>query len=794
MLRAVAIAWAAGIFVGDVWHWSWPLALGVAGLALVVRVWSVWRGRYVGWSAVCLAVAGGSLAGALRPLAPEGLIEKERAVLVGRVAAPPLSIAGRVGLLVDVDSIELGGMVRAARARVHLSLHGPPQEQLLPGDVVRVPVRLHAPRGFANPGAPDAVRRAAMLGVVAGGGVHDAAALVRLADAVPSPTPERALLALRQSALSAINAAVPEPERGLVAALAFGERAGVGEAEEERWRRAGVSHVLSVSGLHLSLVTLAVFGGLTWLLLRIPRFGRRQPAARWAAPASLLVGLAYTILTGAEVATVRAMLVAGVFLGAILVGRRARLLDALFAAVLSILVVSPLSLFDPSFQLSVAACLGMALLATRATPAEPGLWLWRWLRGLLRASVAALAATLPITAWHFSELQPGGLLSNVVVVPLAELVVVPVGLAGGLSSVPWPALGRPLLLLAGFAAQLCGQLVGWFSWLPSLRVPAPTLIECALYYALLLMMHARRWRWAALLAAVLSAAVAGRVAAAWLSTTVEATFVDIGQGDAAILMLPGRKVVIVDGGGSFDPSFDPGRQVLAPLLWRRGVHHIDLLILSHPHPDHANGLGFLVENFSVGEVWTNGQETRQPGTVRLLAAAARRGIPVRFPHPLGLGGAHFFVHGPRSHGQLGLDPDRGENDNSLVIEVAYGGRRMLLSGDVEARAEAAFPDIGRIDVLKVPHHGSRTSSTTAWLAALRPSVAVISVGLHNQWGFPHATVLARYQALGTTVYRTDTDGAVTVSLRADGTIGVETQAHLDHASTHGAPSQTETPP
>lgn len=803
MVRVVAVAWAVGIFVGDGLRLGWRAGLCLAAAALLLRLWSLWRRRAVGWSAVCLAVAGGVLAEVPRPEVPVGLVGS-RLIVVGRVVAPPSCMSVKCALLVDVERIEVGGLAKAVRARVRLQLHGPPLESLLPGDAVRVPVRLHPPRGFANPGAPDAVRRAAMLGVVATGGVHDPAALVRLCDVRPTATPtatiERMLLALREAALVEVEATLPAPDAGLVGALSFGSRGGVGDEEEERWRHAGVSHVLSVSGLHLSLVTLLVFGGLTWLLLRIPRVGQRQPAARWAAPWAFAVGLGYTVLTGAEVATVRAMIVAGVFLGAVVVGRRGRLLDALFAAVLAILVVSPLALFDPSFQLSVAACLGMAGLAVRPDPAawpapRPQHRLLQWLGSVTRASLAALAATAPITAWHFSELQPGGLVSNLVMVPLAELVVVPLGLFGGLSSLVWRGLGRPLLLVAGFAARQCAALVAWFSWLPSLRVPAPTLLECALYYALLLTAVARRRRWALVLLATLVAAVGGRAASAYLGTALEVTFVDVGQGDAAVLVLPGRKVVVIDGGGSFDPSFDPGRQVLAPLLWRRGIRRIDLLVLSHPHPDHANGLAFLVENFAVGAIWTNGAATSQPGTVRLLEAARQRGVPVGFPQALQLGGASFRIHGPRDWtGGLGLDAALGENDNSLVLEVAYGGRRLLLSGDVEAAAEARLGQIGHVDVLKVPHHGSKTSSTAAWLATLRPQIAVISVGAANQWGFPHAPVLARYAAIGSKVYRTDTDGAVTVSLSAGGRITVDTMVDATVDTTVGTTARLDVEP
>jgi competence protein ComEC len=217
--------------------------------------------------------------------------------------------------------------------------------------------------------------------------------------------------------------------------------------------------------------------------------------------------------------------------------------------------------------------------------------------------------------------------------------------------------------------------------------------------------------------------------------------------------------------------------VIAPFLWRRGIGRIDILILSHPHPDHANGLASLVDSFEVGEIWTNGQETTQPGTLRLMELAARRGIPVRLPDARQLVGVTIETLGPVDpDGRLGVDSAASENDNSVVVRLGYAGRYLLFPGDLEAEGEAALisRDAERLhaDVLKVPHHGSRTSSTLAFLEAVRPRLAVFSVGDRNRWGFPHPSVVERYQELGTQQLRTDRDGAITVTIHAGGRIDV----------------------
>jgi competence protein ComEC len=669
-------------------------------------------------------------------------------------------------------------------ARVMVVLDGPPVEALLPGDLVRVPARLRAPRGFVNPGAPDLSRRAAADGIAATASVH-AAALARLARP-PRWSVARAIAVWRARMLGAIRARLDGDRAALVSSLVLGDRGDVSRPLDDAFRVAGVSHVLSVSGLHLAIAAFLFYVGLRRLLVRVPSLAASRSVQRWAAAAALPAVVVYTMLTGAAVATVRSCVVALVWLGAVALGRRTTALQALAIASLLILGASPLELFDPSFQLSFAAALGTSLLATRWSPTgRDGSWLrrlGRWVLRLCAASAAAIVATAPIGAWHFAQLAPAGIVSNVVVVPLAELGVVPVGLAG---CVAW-SLHVPgatwLLGLAGLLAQAMAIFTTWFARVaPAWHVPAPNLVEIVAWYAALLaiVVHGRRaWRAVGACALVVAASAGGRAYLRATSRTLTATFLDVGQGDACVLELPRGHVVVVDGGGSFDPRFDPGRQVIAPWLWRRGIRRIDLIVLSHPHPDHANGLATLVEQFPVGEIWTNGQETSQPGTVELLAAARRRGVALGPPRALALGGADLWPVWPLDEtGAIATDPARSENDNSLVVGVRWRDRRLLFAGDLEAEGETtllarAGPSL-TADVVKVPHHGSRTSSTAAFVAATHPSLAVVSVGERNRWGFPNPGVVERWRAAGARLLRTDRDGGVTVTVDNDGRVAVE---------------------
>lgn len=782
-LSLVSVAYAVGVAVGEWCGWRPAVTIPLAAVAAMALAWARRRGWAEGALALLLAAALGQVAvSSARPPLPDGLVDGAPWAVEGWVTAAPERTLRGVRLPIDVLTVERAGQLRAAHVRILMMLDGLPHEPLLPGDRVRVTTQLHRPRGFINPGVPDSSLHAAADGIAAVGGAK-ADALARLAQA-PRWSVARVIAAWRARLLATVYTRLGTGDDGaLVASLVLGDRGDIQPSLDDAFRAAGVSHVLSVSGLHLAIVAFLFYVGLRWLLVRLwPLSEKRtvRPLAAWAAMPAVV---AYTLLTGAAVATVRSCIVALVWLAAAALVQRATALQALTIAGLVILSASPLELFDPSFQLSFAAALGTTLLAPRWSPAgrRPTgrlRQLVRWALRLCAASAAAIVATAPIAAWHFAQFAPGGVASNLVVVPLAELGVVPVGLAGCvLAALQLPGAGA-LLSLAGWLAHLMARFtVGFAHVWPAWHVPAPNAIEVVAWYAALLAMLRGRRAWPLVLvcASILMSSFAWRIVARATSTTVRATFLDVGQGDAAVIELPHGRVMVVDGGGSFDPAFDPGQQVIAPFLWRRGIGHIDLLVLSHPHPDHANGLATLVDDFPVGEVWTNGQQTKQPGTLKLLAAAARHGVPLGRPRALELGGASIRPLAPLDeNGTVATELGRSENDNSLVVDLSWRGRRMLFLGDVEAEGEASLlaragPSLAA-DVVKVPHHGSRTSSTAPLVAATHPQLAVISVGERNRWGFPNPGVMARWQGVGARVLRTDRDGGVTVTIDGRGRV------------------------
>lgn len=554
--------------------------------------------------------------------------------------------------------------------------------------------------------------------------------------------------------------------RAALAGIVVGVRRDIPPALDERWRRSGIYHVLSVSGLHLAVVAGLVF----WLARRLVAaspWGQRSSPARWAAPPAFAIALAYTLVTGAQVATVRALVVVAIVLVAAMLDRPVRLIDALGVAAIALLAWRPAELFDPGFQLSFTATLALAVTA-RPTEQRGVLG---WVRRGLAASLWIAIATAPITAYHFQHVMPSGIVGNLVLGPLLELAALPLALAG--LALGWDA---PIALAAwvvevvdGGAAMFADHAI-----VGRVALVGPTLLAALVALSLVLAARARRTRVDfALWLALCVGWAAGRTPPP--AGALRVTFVDVGQGDAAIVELPDGAVWLVDAGGhagARDPGA-PGRAI-DRVLAAYGHDRIALAMVSHPHPDHYAGLAGMTT--PVDELWLapEPEPTVEHARFAHATAALRRGQPTSLVR----GDVALIAWWPRYDGHgIAADPVRGVNDNSLVVELRYRGRSILFTGDLEEEGEAALvatPGFGAVDVVKVPHHGSRTSSSAAFVAATRPALAVISCGVANAFDFPAPEVVARWQRAGATVLSTDRHGSITITIDAVGDLDIAT--------------------
>jgi competence protein ComEC len=260
------------------------------------------------------------------------------------------------------------------------------------------------------------------------------------------------------------------------------------------------------------------------------------------------------------------------------------------------------------------------------------------------------------------------------------------------------------------------------------------------------------------------------------SGDLRVTFLDVGQGDAALVEGPHGFVALVDGGGRYDNTFDTGARIVEPVLRARGISRLDLVILSHPHPDHMNGLLRILKRFPVGALWTNGDDGNNPVYRALMTLATEQRVPTPAPTELIRDGLTVSPIGPWLDGRIGVPPGLGTNDASLVVRLSFAGQRILLAGDIgeEGEAElldrfAARTDLG-CDVLKMPHHGSRHASGEAFLDAVSPRLAIASAGKYNRFGLPSPAALGRYARRSILVLRTDRDGAVGITVDESGNL------------------------
>ena len=581
---------------------------------------------------------------------------------------------------------------------------------------------------------------------------------------------------------SRIDEAGGEPAaRAALRGITLGDRSAVPKELDDRWRAVGIYHVLSVSGLHLAVLAGLVFALLRRIIAASPLGGRVHPA-RWAAPPSLLIAIAYTLITGAQLATLRALVVIALVLVAAMIDRPIRLVDALGAAAIVLLAWRPGDLLDPAFQLSFVAAITLALRPPRP---RAGNRVVGWLVKGITTSFWIAVTTAPITAFHFQQVSAGGVIGNLVLTPIVELLGLPLALAGLVLG----SCGEPLIRAACALVELVDGIAGALAHvLPIGQIAVASALAMCVLVVLSVWSAARERRSLALWAALVIAWAASRTPPA--PGALRVTFVDVGQGDAAVVELPGGEVWLVDAGGNASSralasAAAPGVAITRALA-AAGHDRIDLAILSHPHPDHY--LGLIGIALPIGELWSAAEpeaidRTRRgalPSYPDIATALAARGTRLVHP-PLGIarerGGVTLEVLAPRytPHDVAAADPVRTVNDNSLVIAIHYQGRTLLFTGDVEREGEDALVAAGlaRVDVVKVPHHGSPTSSSEPFVAASRPALAVISCGRANAFGFPSPAVVARWRSVGADLERTDISGSITVVVDAAGGLAVE---------------------
>lgn len=788
--------------------------LGIAAFSLLTVI-AIRRGAPVAGRIACLLALAltGVLACAVHAPEPAPVLDTggddRNALLAGCVVEPPVRFDGR-----EQFTLELAP---GARVRVSLFLAGGETSPgLRYGQRVEVEARVRHPHNFGNPGAFDRVRYLARRDIYWTATSRPGRLRVEPGDC-GSPA-ARLIANTRDAALDRISAlyAGHPYETAMLRALLFGDASQLEQNWREEFRLTGTIHALVISGSHVSILAAVLLAMLR--LVFVPR--------RHAALATAIAAWGYALLTGWQAPVVRSAAGFSLFLIASLVFRRGRILNALAAAGIAFLLLDPEQLFEASFQLSFLAVaflgtIASPLLDDRIVPAanalhdlansrhDPGrpaplaamrldlrllaqtISMWTHLprapacRGIamgvrvllgaaaifLTSAIVQAGLALPM-AIYFHRVSLTGLTANLLVVPLIA-VIVPLGFAALATGWPW-VIGLTSALLAATR----GVVHAHAAFEPHWRVPPPPpalalAVAAALALAAITWQRGRGWRIAsgALVAACLTVVLAHPFAARTVPGVLEVTAIDVGQGDGLFIAFPGGATMLVDTGGlatfgknARPPRLDIGEDVVSPYLWTRSIRSIDIVALTHAHADHLGGAAAILDNFRVGELWT-GSMPDVPAWAALRAKATARGVRIVAPREgdvRAIGTVIVTTLAPLGDYRPG---DLPANNDSLALHLRFGRRAFLLTGDLERQIESQLAPLPA-DVLKVGHHGSKTSTTPELLDTVRPSIALISAGFENNYRHPHPDILKRLAERGVMVLRTDVHGLVTI--RTDG--------------------------
>ncbi len=646
-----------------------------------------------------------------------------------------------------------------------------------PAERWQLTVRLRRPHGNANPHGFDYEAWLLERELRATGTVRSDETLDtknrRLDAFVPGL---RAYVELSRAALrERIETALPDkPYAGVITALVIGDQRAISQSDWQVFNRSGVTHLMSISGLHITMVAGMVAALVYFLWCRSFFAGAalplRLPAQKAAAAAGMLMALIYVLLAGCGVPAQRTLYMLTIVAAALWMGRLTSVSHVLCIALAVVLLVDPWAVLWPGFWLSFSAValilyvsVGRVGHCRKQDPSFPG----RMKEGVFAAALTQYAITiglLPLTLLLFSQVSVVGPVANAIAIPLVSFVITPLALIG--SILPHPVAGW-VLIAAHSALEWLLAILIWLSQvsLAVWRAPAPSywMVMLALV-GVAWMLAPRGWpiRWLGVFAWLplfFNSASAPKGEEFWV------TVFDVGQG-SAVLVETHRHRLLYDAGPRYSPEADGANRVILPYLQGRGISRLDGMIISHGDMDHAGGAASLLTELRVSQVWSS-----LPADNALLQDVG--------PHrPCNAGqvwewdGVKFeILHPPAdSHADVTWKP----NARSCTLKVSRGPHAILLPGDIERRQEALLlsqqRDKLRASVLLVPHHGSGTSSTEAFLRAVQPDIALFQVGYRNRYGHPKQEVYERYGAMDIRRLRTDDSGAV--SLRIGNTVEV----------------------
>jgi len=679
------------------------------------------------------------------------------------------------------------------------------------GDYVRFKSRLKQPHNFNNPGAFDYIKQLRYRVIMARGTINNSSNIIVMR------RKQGHYLKLyienyREKLRELIYDNAPDPEGQIIQAMILGDQKEIPKEVMEKFNKTGTTHIIAISGFNIGIIAALSFlivklimRSSTYLLLK---FNMNVVATIF----SIIPVIVYTFIAGMGISVIRAAIMAVTFMIAIFVGKERNLHNTLAIAAFIILIVSPYALFDISFQLSFIAVWSILYITPRILNYTPVIdskieskylvHYNNWFKNtniFLIVTISATLGTLPLIVYYFNRISTISLVANILVVPLLGIIAIPCCTAIPLAAMISQKLSILFIHVSSFLVWISLNIVDLLSSISwsSFFIPTPHLIEIVLYYSLLVIGmtlldikklsvinkdggHQKKnilklsVLFVILLFTLLSISI-------YLNTrdlftkNMQVTAIDVGQGSSILVQIPYGKTILIDGGGFPEGNFDVGKYVVAPLLWRKRITEIDIVVLTHPHPDHINGLIFILSNFRIKEIWANSDFSRSEYYEKLIKIISKKEIIYRQVsddfQPIKINNVDINILNPEKQ----LEPEvkssvsrefEEENNNSIVLKMTYGNVSFLFPGDICVSAENRLivsEHNVQSQVLFVPHHGGYSSSSLPFLKKVLPEIAVICCGQDNIYKFPYSEVINRFELLGTKILRTDKNGAITIT-------------------------------
>ena len=638
------------------------------------------------------------------------------------------------------------------------------------GDSIALRGRLNLPRGRRNPGEFDISKYFRSIGINAYISEKNLDSINLISKRDNRLSISDGTYSIRESLQNSVNQILSPESSSVISAILLGNRALLSEETRDDFRKTGIIHVLAISGLHIGYIV-----GILFIIGSLFRF-KRKPKVLFIITGIIM----YAYLIGWKTPVTRASIMAIILLVGIISERRHLPLNTLGIAAIIILLLKPAELFQPGFQLSFAAVASIIFFKERfgdkirlPKPTNGYRRILRWIILLYLMTLSAQVVTMPLTAYHFKNFFLTGLLLNVLIVPFVG-VLVALGIVTLFFYYLYPPSG--LIFAAGldFLTKYLISLLSFFSDNFRANIVTGSFPFWLLFIILLTIfsigflneLKGRKW-----LVILVLMTLNGFV---WNKALhfrgIDVYFLDVGQGDAIFIDGFATKNILIDAGRKGFGT-QTGRYIISPFLLEKGIKKIDYILLSHQDADHVGGVKYLLQNFQVDSLLISYNDSKSTSYIDALSAAGELGIPVRkvkMGDTIRLGSfSNLQVYNPP--GSYAYSVLQSSNNLSIVMKFTYGYSTFLFPGDIDFKAEKFLAESGfqiNSEILKVPHHGSATSSSEIFLNRVSPKESVISVGMNNPYNHPSENVLTRYRSLGINYYRTDFEGALL--FRSDG--------------------------